>query len=131
MNVPIDKVLEEYEALKVPKPQRFTTGPDEAREIAHLTDEFFERTTRALKLSQRALSAFFTTEYRTLCIEGAPHPQATNDFIISRWLNGVQPLVSVSSFRDDYNFQVVLFSKYSLTPIARETISRILERDER
>lgn len=127
MNNRLENLYRRFEELEVPDTQRFSTGPEETAEIGMLIDDFFDRTIATLNLSQRAIENFLLIEYRTLCIEGGLHPQVTDDFDSSLWLKDVQPLVSIRNVRDEPNFQVILFSKYSLAYTAKSQFREIVK----
>lgn len=121
-----------YNALAVPEPLQVITGPEESVEISRQVDLFIDSAAQSLHLSTRALSSFFKVEHRTLQREHSEQYSVlfpTNDFDTSFWLDGVQPLVSARSVRDDYNYRVIVFAKYALLDRTTTTLLRIYEND--
>lgn len=115
-----------FDALPIPDSCRLSTGPDESAEIARLTNEYFDSVVEALQLSRRALEAFFVIEHGVIGREDTNgRVQVTDDFDASLWLEGVQPLASVRNVRDDRNWQVILFAKYSLVQPAESLLRQI------
>ena len=116
-----EDAMRKFDGLAVPESVRFSTGPEESHEVGQLTNEYFQSVMDSLLLSRRALQAFFVIENRTLCREdgGGLDLRVTDDFDTSLWYEGVQPLASVRNVRDDPNWQVILFAKYSIMPTTR------------
>lgn len=118
--------MQRYGQLQAPESRRFTTGPEESSEIGRITDEYLQNTIATLQLSARAINSFFSVECRTLMREDeASTMRVTDDNDTSLWLNGTQPLVSIRNVRDDFNFQMILFSKYSILSTAEEKLQWI------
>ena len=96
-------------------------------EIERLRNEFIQEVLASLQLSARALSTFFDIKHRTLMEEHKKGLRVSDDFDMSLWLEGGQPLASVRNVRDDPNFQVILFSKYALLPTTERALQKIYE----
>lgn len=128
MRKELNELTQRLEGVEVPETYRFSTGPEETVEIGRITDDYFDRTITALRLSNRALQSFFEIQHRTL---GEEEPggllRVSDDFDTSLWLKGVQPLASVRNVRDDPNFQVILFAKYPLLNTAEIALQSIIE----
>lgn len=108
-----EQAKQRYDSIVVPAPQRFSTGPEETREIGRLTDEYLQSVYDSLRFSARALDSFLSIRYRTLMREDAAgKTRVTDDFDTSLWLGDAQPLASIRNVRDDFNHQVILFAKY-------------------
>jgi hypothetical protein len=122
-----------YHAVEVPGPFRVTTGPEESNEIGERTNEFFQQVVEAFDLGSRALAMAFSIEYRNLSREsmGEEHfiLRPTDDIDASLWVTDVQPIASVRTVRDSWNWQVVLFTKYALTGSAEARLARIYNQE--
>lgn len=121
-----DSLLQKWESIEVPA--TYISGPDlEADEGLKQRDtDFFDAVRVAIGLGERAVRAgIVTVEYRNLL---STKDHVTDDKVQLWSLNGVQPLAMLLKTRNDPNFIVAQFSKYSLTDHAVDRILRFQER---
>ena len=126
MSVARPDFLDAYTAVEVPAPMRSMDAIDE--QVAEVSNTFFDEIRDSLDLSYRSLQHLFEIEHKMLV---PPYPRGTapehtvrasDDYLKVFQRRGGQALASVLYMRDDANFQIAHFSKFSLLPQTEEEI---------
>ena len=120
--------IEHYNAVKVPEP--FVTMDAIDEEVGLVKDKFFDQIVSSLGLSRLAVAATFNMDIRMLMspiesLRTVDTVHGTDDFIDEIAIEGVQPLATAFRYRNDLNFQVILFAKYPLLPKAIDTLTEM------
>ncbi len=126
MHERVTAIKSKLAAVDVPRPQRYTTGPDETLAITRQSNQFLGHVIKAFELNRNEMAFLFEIKHHMLAnpTDGG-EVRPSDDMLQRLYIRGVQPLAEVGSWRDESNFQVITFALHALMPAAEKRIAEM------